>query len=549
MTGAGQGTCPPELLRQRLDAVLMPYRRADGPGVVAGVARRGRTIYRSALGLANVEHRVPMTTATRFHICSVTKHMTCAAVLQLASEGRLSLDDEIGKWVPELHPVTARPTLRQLMLHTGGVRCHLDTGAFNGVTPHPVGSALQTLCAQRELNFEPGTGQMYCNGGYVLLSLAVERSAGLRFGRILEESLFSALHMDASSSPRTWWPLPEHAATFYLPYEGGGWRQGIGFEEEPWGSGSVVSSLDDMLRWAQHLRSTTGPVSLSALTEVPEGVDPASIGPYRYGLTDQHWRGMRLVEHSGGAVGASCHLLTAPDEELDIFIYFNSIEPAQQVARDLAGVVLGDVLQAGQDSCVPMAAAHRPLLGHYVDETQGLVIGLAAADDRLGLSMFGGPVTPALQGRHPNEGELPFELPTAMGPRRFRQATAGGPLEWSDGGRWHALERFELEPVPVAHLLSGLGQAAYFSDEAAATLRFVAEGDELLMHSCGRFGVWQFRLQCLTHDMLAFGFHRPTNSWLARLGWSAGRVESIEMSSTRTRHLIFRRINLMETLA
>lgn len=540
---------PGQTLQQQIDALLKPYDRRDGPGVVVGVARHGRTLYRAAFGQANVEHGVAMTPATRVSICSVSKHITCAAVLQLAGEGRLSLDDPIGRWLPELQPATARPSLRQLMMHTAGVRCHLDVAAFNGVTPHPVGLPMRMMQRQHTVNFEPGGGMMYCNGGYVLLSMAVERASGTGFGRYVEEALFAPLRMDASAAPRAWWPLLPNMATFYVPLEGGGWKHGIGFQEETLGDGNIVSSVDDMLRWAQHLRESTGPVSLAALTAAPVGADAFLSGPYRYGLTDQCWRGLRLVEHSGGAVGASAHLLMAPDEALDIFVFMNGMEPAPQVARQIAAIVLGDRLRPEPPAATVPASGHEALFGQFIDDEQGQIVGFAELSGQLGFSFFGGPAVPFLRPHEPQAGELPFHVPTAIGPRYFRLAPGGSTPQWLDGSRWRSLRRIQFDPPPMQEMLAALVGADFFSAEAGARLRFSAEADDLLMHSSGEFGLWNFHARVLTREMFVFGFYKGSAGWLARLTWDAGRVARLEMSSTRTSGLVFERVQLPEHTA
>lgn len=526
----------------RLNALFAPYTQPGRPGVVVGIAQHGKTLYREAFGLANVEHRVAMTPTTRVAICSVTKHITCASVLQLASEGRLDIDAPIGRWIPELAHAAQAPTLRQLMNHTGGSRCQLDVGAFNGVTPHPAGTPMRMLQRQRQLNFEPGDGQMYSNGGYVLLSMAIERATGMPFGRYVEQALFAPLRLDASTAPSRWWPLPQGAATFYMPHEGGVWRHGIGFEEETLGGGCVISSVDDMLRWAAHLRCSRGPVSLDSLTATKQGHDDFLHGIYRFGLTDSRWRDQRLVEHSGGAVGASCHLLIAPEAELELFVFFNSMEPAQSLARQAAAIVLEDRLAPEPAMPAPRAERYPDLLGQYIDEEQGLTIGFGELPDGgLGVSILGGAFVPALQGHAPSRDELPFHVPTAVGPRYFRREPIQGALQWLEAGRWRTL-RMMTSSMPTAQAMaSALGDATYVSDEAGAKLQFRLEGEKLKLRSWGEFGVWDFPLQTLASDLLSFGFYEGSPSWLARLHAKGGRVESIDMNSTRTRGLRFER--------
>jgi CubicO group peptidase (beta-lactamase class C family) len=525
-----------------LDALFAGFDRLDRPGALVGIAREGRTLYRRAFGMANVEHRVPMTPTTRLPICSVTKHITCAGVLELAADGKLALDDPIERWVPELSSATGRATLRQLMDHTGGVRCHIDVAAFNGVTPHPLGLPLRMMQRQHAVNFLPGEGMMYCNGGYALLSLAVERASGMEFGRFLQDRLFAPLRMDATESPRTSWPLRPNVATYYMPNPGGGWRHGFSFEEETLGNGSVLSSVDDMLRWAHHLRTNSGPTSIDGLTAPPERVAGLRAGVYRFGLTDQRWRGVRIIEHGGGAVGASCHLLMVPDAALDVFVFFNSMENAQDSAREAAAIVLAGELQPGRNPDSVRCSAHPGLIRNFIDPVQGLVVGFGdAGGGALGVSMLNGPIVPALVAHEPLEDELPFHVPTAVGPRYFR-STVDGQLQWLDGPVWRDLVPLEIAPVEPASLYADLRDHAYVSEEAAATLRFRRTDTGVVMESCGEFGRWDFHCRSLRPDMFAFGFYAGAANWLARVRRdNSGNVQAMEMSGTRTRGLVFRR--------
>lgn len=526
--------------QQRLDAVFERFRGITGPGVAVGVARHGTTRYRAAFGMASIEHRVPMTPAMRLPLDSTTKHMTCAAVLLLVHEGRLSLDDTVGRWFPELAPPLQRPTLRQLMNHTGGMPCHFDPFAFNGLVPMPVGEPFGMLKRHTHLNFEPGAHMAYCNGGYVLLSLAVERASGLPFERFMRERLFAPLRMDATEAPRHTWPWPLDTAQRYIPAPGGGWRHGLVMEEETLGNGSAVSTVDDMLRWAAHLRTSSGPLALETLA-APTPMPGGGSSPYGLGLVNGSWRGLRTVEHGGGSVGSSSHLLMLPDEGVDVIVMLNSSDDPRALALAAAAEVLDLPEAAAAPPAVPFAG-HEALAGRYLDDELGFVLGLGEVLGQLGVGMYGGPLAPALQAHVPSEGELPGIVPSAVGPRRLR---AAGPdvIELHEAGRWRPLRRIDESRVPGADvLMQRLGHAEFVSAEAGARLRFELRDGELLMRSLGLHGTWDFWPRALNDDLLVFSFYKGMGSWLARLRRDGGGlVRALEMSSTRTMGLVFER--------
>lgn len=182
-----------------VDALFAPFGRTDAPGCVVGIALGGRVVYRKAFGLASVQHGVANTPRTRMRIGSTSKHFTCLAALLLAEEGKLDLDAPASVALPDLTLPTLRgmPTLRQFMHHTSGWRCALDLAMLgNGMALMPTGWMPAAAARQQGVNFAPGTGQIYNNVGYHLLSMAIDRAAGMPLEAFLRERVFVPLGMD-----------------------------------------------------------------------------------------------------------------------------------------------------------------------------------------------------------------------------------------------------------------------------------------------------------------------------------------------------------------
>ncbi|MBC7939196.1 MAG: beta-lactamase family protein, partial [Chitinophagaceae bacterium] len=406
-------------LNDRIQAILAPYNRSDAPGCTVAISQNGQTLYRNGFGLANFEHGVANLPATRMPIASVTKHFACAAVLQLASEGKLSLDDAVGRWVPELSEVQRRPTLRQLMNHTGGMRCYLEVAAFNGLNPMPAGLPLTIQARQSEVNFEPGHGSSYNNGAYVLLSLTVQRAGGQPLGEYMAGRFFKPLRMEATHLQPSRWPLQRGVATKYVPYgqDGNAWRHGMDLTDELSGDGGIVSSADDMLQWARFLTMATGPVSLATLA-VPTTLANGSVSGYGLGLHTEQWRGVKIVHHGGGLIGAACFFVMVPDEGIALMVMFNRTVPVRQIALQLLEAVLHDRVRPPPPE--PRSADHAALMDrHYLVPDTGFMFAFTDVGGRLGLSVYGGPAGP-LEGCATENGQLPFGLTTATSDLRFR---------------------------------------------------------------------------------------------------------------------------------
>ena len=187
----------------RLDTLFAPWARTDEPGLVAGVVKDGRLIYRRAFGMASLEHAVANTPTTRMRIGSISKHFTCLLALLLAEESKLDLDQPIRAYIPELAGPGGDPTPRQLMQHRGGSRCYLDLGFIgHGFSLPPLGTVLKAQARQQGRNFAPGEAMIYNNGGYNLVSIAIERVGGAPFEDQLKARLFDVVGMpDTASVP------------------------------------------------------------------------------------------------------------------------------------------------------------------------------------------------------------------------------------------------------------------------------------------------------------------------------------------------------------
>jgi CubicO group peptidase (beta-lactamase class C family) len=469
-------------------------------------------------------------------------------VLQLASEGKLSLDDPIGHWVPELSAVQRKPTLRQLMNHSSGLRCYLEFLSFNGLNTMPAGLPLAIQARQSDVNFEPGEGQAYCNGGYHLLSQAAQRAGSRPLGEFLTERFFKPLRMEATYLPLSRWPLERGVATKYLPHgpDGKGWRHGIDLTEELLGDGGMVSSADDMLRWAQFLTTATGAVSLATLA-VPTTLANGSVSGYGLGLVTETWRGVKIVHHGGGLIGAACFFVMAPDEGVALMVMFNRMVPVRQIALQLLEAVLPDRVQPALPE--PQSADHAALMGpHYLVPDTGLVFAFADVGGRLGLSVYGGPAGP-LEACGTDNGQLPFGLAAATGDLRFRlPADAGSPpaaIEMLDAGTWRRAERLQgTPPAPQAVLDDAAG--TFYSADAAATLQLGLDDGRLVLRSQGEFGANTFAAEALAPDVLRYWPKEVPGGELLRLERKDGRVHALVKSSTRTRRLVFRRQNEKE---
>jgi CubicO group peptidase (beta-lactamase class C family) len=204
--------------------------------------------------MADLQGKRSVTPETRFRLASVSKQFTAAAVNRLAAEGRLSLDDPIGKFVPDLPEWAKTPTLRQLLTHTGGLPDYEDfipSDRTTQVTDHDMS---WLLARARGTKLPPGEKFAYSNTGYALLALAVEKSSGKTLPLFLEEAVFAPLQMTSVIPPD---PNPADAVprrAYGYSLEEQGWRRtDQSLTSAVWGDGGVYASIRDLARWSRAL--------------------------------------------------------------------------------------------------------------------------------------------------------------------------------------------------------------------------------------------------------------------------------------------------------
>lgn len=540
----------PEASQPALDPLFSAYARSDAPGAIVGVAHRGRTIYRAAFGLANVEHGVANQPGTRFPIASVTKHFTAAAVLRLAERKVIDLDAGIARWVPELDAKQQRVTPRQLLSHTSGLRCYLDaTVPVNGRATRPAGLPFEVQRRQSGFNFEPGSGMSYNNGGYLLLSQIVERASGQRFEQHLHEQFFAPLRLEATALQRRLAPVPRGVADAYLAVNpadpGAGWQRGSPFNEDFTGDGAMVSSVDDLLRWAAWLRGAGEPAALLAKLTTCTRLNHGHEVDYGLGLIHEQWRGQRIFQHTGSLAGAQCQFMMLPEHELDVVVLCNRLADTRALALAAVQAVLGEAALAPAVPA-PRSADHAPLLGHWLEPETGTLYTFADQDGALALGLFGVPPAP-LEGltAAPEPGALPFVHRLIGRSTFFRWATgerAAAELAVIEAGIERRATRLDGSPPAAAELAAELAAGSFFNADAGGSLRLALHDGRLELLGHGEYGAARWRAEALAPDVVrAWGEGLPTGFLLRLVRDGSGRVHTMRLSTLRTRALAFER--------
>lgn len=332
---------------RKIDALVTPLIHGASPGCAVAVMQRGDVIHARGYGRADLEHGVLITPATVFHAASLSKQFTAFAVLALAADARLSLDDDVRKHAPDAVPdFGARITLRHLLQHTSGLRDQwrlLRLAGWRAMDEKTTDDVLEAVRRQRGLNFQPGEDFLYCNTGYTLLATVVERVSGKSLRDFASERIFRPLRMEATRFRADHRDLIKGRAFGYDDDGNGIFRFWVP-NFDLIGSTSLHTTVEDLLRWARNLMDPR-PADAGIVEDLlrPGALNDGTPVGYGAGVGIARHRGLKIVRHSGWDLGYEAHLAVYPDERFAVAILGNlsTLRPAL-TARRIAEVRLVD---------------------------------------------------------------------------------------------------------------------------------------------------------------------------------------------------------------
>lgn len=350
----------------RIDSIFAAYDKPDSPGCALGVYRDGQIVYARGYGMADLERNVPITPRTVFDIGSTSKQFAAATIVMLAADGKLSLDDDVRRHIPEL-PVYERPiTIRQMLHHTSGLRDYIGLltlagERIDGVTT--AAEALAMLVRQRELNFMPGSAHLYSNSGYFLLSIIIERVTGRSLREVAQERIFAPLGMAHTEYLGSYDDLIPHRAIAYAPRQDGRLRVDV----SRWlqlGDGAIFTTVEDLLRWDENFYTArVGGAGMLAALHTRGVLTNGDTLEYALGLIHGTHRGLRTVSHGGSWGGYRAELLRFPDQHFSVATLCNlATSDPSTLAMRVAEIHLGTQMEpvvasnAGSAAGTPLPA-------------------------------------------------------------------------------------------------------------------------------------------------------------------------------------------------
>ena len=369
-----------------------------GPGCVAGVAFGDVSTVTAAYGQADLEHPDPLTPASIFETGSLAKQFTAAAMMLLVQDGKLSLDDDIRRYLPEMPDYGTPITIRHLLTHTSGLREQWSLLALAGDPPgtqvHGQAVILDLASRQKGLNFKPGAEFLYTNTNYALSAIIIERVSGKTLQQFTDQRLFQPLGMSHSRWREDFRTVVPGRATAYAPADVG-FIANMPFTNV-YGNGGLLTTVGDLLRWNAFLDKPSdlpGGQALVTALQTPGRLSNGVPLDYALGLEVTRDHGRRLVSHSGSTGGYKTWLGRYPDEGISIAVMCNNggidpVEMGEQVAEQALLATGHAKAEAVVSAPKAVAAAQAPkdfapYQGLFRNPVTGQLVQLEAANGQL----------------------------------------------------------------------------------------------------------------------------------------------------------------------
>jgi len=476
----------PKQLSAEYDRILSEQFKPGETGCAALVARNGEIIYRKAFGMADLELSVPMQPEMVFRIGSITKQFTAVAILQLMEQGKLALDDDITKFIPDYPTQAYKITIEHLLTHTSGIKSYTSirrsqSEMRNDMKPEEVIDFFKN----QPMEFAPGTKWNYNNSGYFLLGYIIETVTGRTYSEYLQENFFTPLGMTGScyGSERK---IIKNRARGYSPDGEGVVNADYLSMTLPYSAGAIMSTVDDLYKWNRALTSYKL-ISRESLEKAhtPYKLANGKSTSYGYGWFLSELQGSPTIEHGGGINGYLTSSVYLPEEDLFVALFSNNNGKAPEFsALRMAALAIGKPLKTTEMKLEE--AALKEYQGIYVNEEEREAK-IVLDEGKLIVARSGG----ARRTMIPVERDM-FQIENSLTSLKFRRDDAGKIItaiiddrgdvtEWNKSNK--PLEEKKVAVVDETLLDKYVG---VYEIEPAFSIEFTREGNRLFTQATGQ---------------------------------------------------------------
>lgn len=527
-------------LTTKVDELFSEWNKPDSPGFALAVIKDNEIIYKCGYGTADLEHNVPISSSSVFDIGSISKQFTAMCIAFLVRQGKLSLEDEVQKYISEL-PYYGYPiTLRHLINHTSGIRDYLILMELSGMrleNYYSEDEIIGLIARQKELNFKPGEEFLYSNSGYLLLALIIKRVSGKPLRSFADENIFTPLGMKSSHFHDDFTMIVNNRAIGYSPKREGGFRIDMSFFDVV-GDGFLYTTVEDLYLWDKNFyQNILGDYGQDLIEELvtPGRLNSGEPLAYAFGLFIGEYRGLKIVSHSGASSGYRAEMIRFPEQKFSVICLSNlgSAYP-MRLTKQIADLYLAREFTEQKKDYARSEGQFEELLpsnlesivGIYLCSKTGIMLEILFEEGKLLIDYFGTsiPIVPigpnlftAMEG--PLDINIEFEGSDSNGPsqRSFRMGD----------GVTNVYQQLSLDVLNIEQLKDFAGE--YHCDELDATYNIIVEADKLLLT---RKNSPQEMLKPTTKDLFkgvqtTYQFIRNDHNQVTGFKLGASRVKNI----------------------
>ncbi len=391
-------------LSGKVDELFAQWDNGDNPGASIAVVKNGAIVYKKGYGLANLEYGIPNSPSTVFHIASVSKQFTVFSILLLEKQGKLSLDDDIRKYIPEVPDFGKTITLRHLASHTSGLRDQWELLAMAGwrfddvITKEHI---LKLVSRQKELNFNPGDEFLYCNTGFTLLAEVVARVSGQSFAAFTQANIFEPLKMTNTLFYDDHEKIVKNRAYSYYANESGFKKSVLNYANV--GATSLFTTAEDLSLWALNFSDIkVGDATIINKMNTPAVLNNGKTYGGALGQFVGTYKGLNEIQHGGADAGYRSFLTRFPDEKFSVIVLSNSAEfNPGGIAHKIVDIYLKDRIVAEpkkeikkEEKANEPISVDQNILGTYVGDYElqpGFIISITENNGQLSGQATGQP--------------------------------------------------------------------------------------------------------------------------------------------------------------
>jgi CubicO group peptidase (beta-lactamase class C family) len=532
----------PVIAPAQVDAIFADWNRTDSPGCALSVMHDEAVLYEHGYGMADLEHDATIRGDTPFHVASISKQFTAAAIVLLAQKGKLSLDDEIHKYLPELGDLGAPITIRELLHMTSGLRDQWELLQLAGyrysldlITDQDV---LSLVDRQRSLNFPPGSRYLYSNTGYTLLAQIVARVSGESLREFTTRNIFQPLGMIHTHFRDDHAEIIRGEALGYVSDPAGTFQLSV-TNFDTVGATSLYTTVDDLAKWDSNFYRPIvgGPQFAKVMTQTSE-LTTGAANDYAFALTVGSYRGLPTVEHGGSDAGYRADLIRFPAQRFSVAILCNTPTDPDLLARRVADLYLSAYFREKPPQLFP---APRPFA--VSEMTSRRIIGVYESrdlDTLIEIDYENGLLQYLVNGRMrplSTDGHGAYQFEGSTDRIRFdpSQGNARRMVVTGEGQPPQIWDRVRAQPVGPLHNYTG----TYYSPEIASVYEVVVVNGKLHL----------LRPRHLDDQLVPIGgdlFGDPglPSRWMGTVKFSRDdkdHVFAMRISVDRSHNLIFQR--------